>query len=126
MAYLIDTCILSELRKRTCDPVVRRWMSALRPTDAFISVLTLGEIRRESNVNGLRTRPPRPGLSNGCSDWRPTMQTVSCPLPQPSQIIGRLCPNQPLPVTDGLLAATGIEHQLTIVTRNTSDRFVTS
>ena len=34
---------------------------------------------------------------------------------------GRLSPDQPLPVSDGLLAATGIEHKLTIVTRNTDD-----
>jgi predicted nucleic acid-binding protein len=34
---------------------------------------------------------------------------------------GRLSPNQPLPVSDGLIAATGLEHQLTVVTRNESD-----
>jgi predicted nucleic acid-binding protein len=34
---------------------------------------------------------------------------------------GRLCLNQPLPASDGLIAATGIEHKLTIVTRNVSD-----
>jgi hypothetical protein len=34
---------------------------------------------------------------------------------------GRLCLKQRLPVTDGLLAATGLEHNLTLVTRNTDD-----
>ena len=122
MAYLIDTCVLSELRKRTCDPAVRRWMSTVRPTDAYLSVLTLGEIRRGIERQLLKD----PVAAGRLEQWLLGLETHYADrlLPITAAIAdrwGRISPNQPLPVTDGLLAATGIEHKLTIVTRNTRD-----
>jgi len=46
MAYLLDTCVLSVLRKPKAHPGVIAWMADLQPEEAFLSVLTLGEIRR--------------------------------------------------------------------------------
>jgi predicted nucleic acid-binding protein len=46
MAYLLDTCVISELRKPSCDQGVATWMAGIQPDEAFLSVLTLGEIRR--------------------------------------------------------------------------------
>ena len=46
MAYLLDTCVISELRKPHCNDGVAAWMSGIQPDEAFLSVLTLGEIRR--------------------------------------------------------------------------------
>ncbi len=43
---LLDTCIFSELRKSRTDPGVVSWMQGLRPDEAFLSALTIGEIRR--------------------------------------------------------------------------------
>ena len=122
MAYLIDTCVLSELRKRTCDPGLRRWMSTVRPTDAYLSVLTLGEIRRGIE----RQRLKDPVAAGRLEQWLLGLEThyADSLLPITAAIAdrwGRITPNQPLPVTDGLLAATAIEHKLTIVTRNTRD-----
>ena len=122
MAYLIDTCVLSELRKRTCDPAVGRWMSTVRPTDAYLSVLTLGEIRRGIERQLLKD----PVAAARLEQWLLGLETHYADrlLPITAAIAdrwGRITPNQPLPVTDGLLAATGIEHKLTIVTRNTRD-----
>ena len=122
MAYLIDTCILSELRKRTCDPAVRRWISTVRPSDAYLSVLTLCEIRRGVE----RQRLKDPIAAARLEHWLLGLETHYADhlLPVSTAIAdrwGRITPNQPLPVTDGLIAATGIEHELTVVTRNTSD-----
>lgn len=46
MAYLLDTTILSELRRNTCNPGVAAWMTRIEPDEAYLSVLTTGEIRR--------------------------------------------------------------------------------
>ena len=46
------------------------------------------------------------------------MRTACYQFQQPSRTGGVASPNQRLPVTDGLVAATGIEHKLTVVTRN--------
>lgn len=43
--WLLDTNVISELRKRNCDPAVRRWVESQGPNDLFLSVVTLAEIR---------------------------------------------------------------------------------
>jgi predicted nucleic acid-binding protein len=122
MSYLIDTCVISELRKRHCHPGVEVWMKSVRTEDAFLSVLTLGEIRR--GIERQRFRDPV--AAAGLEAWLVGLEThyEDRLLPVSAAIAdrwGRLSVNQPLPVTDGLLAATGLEFGLTIVTRNTSD-----
>src|SRR5579883_2791012 len=123
MGYLIDTNILSELRKRQrCDPNVAAWLASVEPDELFISVLSLGEIRR--GIELLRKRDP---ASAGSLDkWLAGVEDhyADRVLPISAAIAdrwGRLSPDQPLPVSDGLLAATCIEHKLTMVTRNTVD-----
>jgi predicted nucleic acid-binding protein len=46
MAYLLDTCLISELRRASCNPGVAAWMSKIDPNEVSLSVITLGEIRR--------------------------------------------------------------------------------
>ncbi len=97
-------------------------MKSVRTEDAFLSVLTLGEIRR--GIERQRFRDP---VAAACLEaWLVGLEThyEDRLLPVNAAIAdrwGRLSVNQPLPVTDGLLAATGLEFGLTIVTRNTSD-----
>lgn len=43
--WLLDTNILSELRKTHCEPSVRRWVDARRPGELFLSTVTFAEIR---------------------------------------------------------------------------------
>ncbi|MFH1499292.1 MAG: PIN domain-containing protein, partial [Verrucomicrobiota bacterium] len=57
MPYLIDTCVISELRKPSCNAGVLRWMDNVQPEEIFLSVLTLGEIRRGIELR--RTKDPR-------------------------------------------------------------------
>ena len=122
MAYLLDTCLLSELRKKNCHPGVTAWMSSLRPDDAFLSVLTLGEIRHGIELR----RAKNPTEAAALERWLEGLETHYADriLPITATIAdqwGRLRPSQGLPVIDGLMAATGLEHKLTVVTRNTAD-----
>ena len=122
MAYLLDTCVLSELRKKNAHPAVLGWMQTIRPADVFLSVLTLGEIRRGIE----RQRLKNPTAAIHLENWLLGLETHYADrlLPITAAIAdrwGRLSLHQPLPVADGLLAATGLEHHLTLVTRNTPD-----
>jgi predicted nucleic acid-binding protein len=123
MGYLIDTHVLSELRKKArCDAQVATWLASVAPDELFVSVLSLGEIRRGIEL----LRKLDPASARALDKWLAGLETHYADriLPISGAIAdrwGRLCPDQPLPVTDGLLAATGIEHKLTIVTRNTDD-----
>lgn len=122
MAYLLDTCIISELRKPRCDPGVAIWMAGIHPDEVFLSVLTLGEIRR--GIELYRAKDPK--AARALERWLLGLEAhyAARILPITSAITdrwGRLCLDQPLPVSDGLIAATGLEHKLTVVTRNVSD-----
>jgi toxin FitB len=120
MSYLVDTNILSEVRKRErCDARVAAWLANVVPDELFVSVLSLGEIRR--GIELIRKRDS--ASARALDKWLRGLETHYADriLPISAAVAdrsGRLSPAQPLPVTDGLLAATGIEHKLTIVTRN--------
>ena len=122
MAYLLDTCVISELRKPHCDPSVATWMAGIQPDEAFLSVITLGEIRRGIELHRAKDTKAAGALER----WLLGLESHYAEriLPISSAIAerwGRLCLNQPLSVSDGLIAATGLEHKLTIVTRNVFD-----
>ena len=123
MSYLIDTNVLSELRKRTPDPRVVAWVDARPPSTLFISVLTLGEIRR--GVDLMTDEARRLKLL----DWLETelpawfagrMLVVDAAV---ADHWGRLLARarRPLPAIDSLLAATAAHHDLQLVTRNVAD-----
>ena len=122
MPYLLDTCLISELRKTSCNPGVAAWMSSIEPDEAFLSVITLGEIRR-----GIELHRSKDAKASGALErWLFGLEShyAERVLPITAAIAyrwGRLSPNQPLPVSDALIAATGLEHKLTVVTRNVAD-----
>jgi hypothetical protein len=122
MAYLLDTCVLSGLRKPKAHPGVTAWMAGIRPDEAYLSVLTFGEIRRGIELRRARDQAAARTLER----WLLGLEAHYADriLPVTTAIAdrwGRLSPAQPLPVTDGLIAATALEHKLTVVTRNTAD-----
>ena len=122
MPYLLDTCLISELRKTNCNPGVAAWMSSVEPDETFLSVITLGEIRR-----GIELHRSKDAKASGALErWLFGLEShyAERVLPITAAIAdrwGRLSPNQPLPVSDALIAATGLEHKLTVVTRNVAD-----
>ena len=123
MSYLVDTNVVSELRKgRRCNSKVAAWFAGLSTEDVFLSVLTLGEIRK--GIARIRRRDPRAGES--LEVWfKDLVATHSDRVLMVDQAVaeewGRLNVPDPLPVIDGLLAATAKVHGLTLATRNVKD-----
>lgn len=123
MSYLLDTNVISELRKgRRCDPGVAAWMAAVEPEEIFLSSLTLGELRKGIEKIRRRDLPAASVLE----DWLGEVVTAHAEriLPVDEGVAdrwGRFNVPDPLPVLDGLLAATAQVHGLTLVTRNLKD-----
>jgi predicted nucleic acid-binding protein len=122
--FLLDTNVVSELRKGPrAHAGVRHWISLQRPgRNLYLSVLTVGELR--GGVELLRFRDPEQavhldtwvrGLVNGFDS---RILPVSLAI---AERWGHLASHQPIPDLDRLLAATAIEHALTIATRNLRD-----
>ena len=120
MSYLVDTNVISEVRKgRRCDPNVARWYDALTDADLYLSVLTLGEIRKGIEL----ARPHDPSQAAALDRWLETVQDAFGPrlLPVDRAVAdewGRMNAPYPVAVVDGLLAATARVHGLTLATRN--------
>lgn len=123
MGFLIDTNILSELQKGgRADIGVKTWYNNCDPDDFFLSVLVVGEIRQ--GIERLRRRDPIQAerLEHRLDDVRSMMQGRILAITESiAQRWGSINSPDPLPVIDGLLAATALEHGLTLVTRNVRD-----
>lgn len=123
MSYLIDTNVLSELKRKQPDSKVVAWLQERPRQSLYLSVLTLGEIRK-----GLE-RVEDASRRQSLLDW--------LEVELPHYFVGRLLgidaatadrwgrlmaeAGRPLPAIDALLAATALQHDLTLVTRNTKD-----
>jgi toxin FitB len=123
MSWLLDTNIVSELRKgERAQPGLQAWFAGVGEESLYTSVLVIGELRR--GIESLRRRDVPSalalehwltGVTGGFSDRiLPVDQAVA-------EQWGRLNVPDPVPTVDGLLAATAIVHGLTLVTRNTKD-----
>ena len=123
MSYLIDSNVISELRKRDrADPAVRRWFEGIDDEELFLSVLTLGEIRRGIESIQRRDRARALALNRWLHALAAGYETRILPVDQKvADEWGRLNASTTVPVIDGLLAATARVHGLTLVTRNTKD-----
>ena len=122
MPYLLDTCIVSELRKSNCDAGVSAWQAKIEPDEVFLSVITIGEVRRGIELR----RVNDPKTAGHIERWLLGLEVhyterILPITPAIADCWGRLSPNQPLPAADGLIAATCLEHKLTLVTRNVAD-----
>ncbi len=122
--FLMDTNVISEVRKGArCDAHVRDWYSFVDEAQLFISSLSIGEIRRGIELARRRGDLPQADV---LESWLETVraQFSSRVLPvddSVADIWGRLSATRPIPVIDGLLAATTIVHNLVLVTRNVAD-----
>ena len=123
MNYLIDTNIISEVRKgRRCDPNVANWYETIEDASLYLSVLVIGEIRKGIE----RVRPKDDAQANAIENWLIAVDKAFGERILPIDLAvanewGRLNARRPLPVIDGLLAATAKIHRMTLVTRNTAD-----
>ncbi len=123
MSYLIDTNVLSELRRKEPNPRVVAWFEERPATTLYISVLTLGEIQKGIEALGKSKRKLK------LLDWLETELPAFFSgriLPIDEEVAdrwGRLlaAAGRPLPAIDSLLAATALTHGLALVTRNVDD-----
>lgn len=126
MSWLLDTCVLSELVRPHPEPSVVAWVRGRNEQELFLSVLTIGEL--EKGVARLADTARRVALEQWVrrdlvERFRGRMLSVDAPvaarwgaLTGASEARGT-----PLPVVDALLAATSLEHDCVVVTRNTND-----
>ena len=126
MKWLLDTCVLSELSRKRPDPNVMAWMESVQDDLLFISVLTVGELRKGIAAN------PDPARRESLRQWlksdilKPFADTI---LPVDMAIAerwGMICgeaerSGRTRPAIDALLAATALVHGLTVATRNVDD-----
>ena len=123
MSYLLDTNVISELRKgERADANVTAWFADVADEEIFLSVLTIGEIRR--GIESVRRRDPDSAAA--LDRWLALLSEAHSDriLPLDRAITeewGRMNVSDPLPVVDGLLAATARILDLTLVTRNIAD-----
>ena len=121
MNYLIDTNIISEVRKgRRCDPNVASWYEIIEDASLYLSVLVIGEIRK--GIERVRLRDS--AQANAIENWLAAVDAAFGEriLPVDRAVAnewGRLNVRRQLPVIDGLLAATAKIHHMTLVTRDT-------
>jgi len=120
--YLLDTNIISETRKVRADRGVLAFLSAAEAAALFMSVLTLGELRKAVAAK----RQTDPVAAHQLGAWVDGIETTFADRvlsvdAATARRWGELSAERSLPVVDTLIAATAISHGLTLVTRNTRD-----
>lgn len=120
MSFLLDTNIISELTKKRPNLSVIKWYASVPSTDLFLSVITLGEIRKGIALK----RAADLRAVDAFEAWLHvlTLRYASRVLPFDEGAAdrwGRIMAETPdVPVEDGQLAATAVLHGLIFVTRN--------
>ncbi|MBI3964420.1 MAG: type II toxin-antitoxin system VapC family toxin [Chloroflexi bacterium] len=119
---MLDTNVVSEIRKPLANENVKAWFATVRGSDLFLSVLVIGEIR--SGIERLRRRDH--GQASLYEEWLAHLHDdyVDRILPitvAVADVWGRINVPNRVPVIDGLLAATAIAGNLVLVTRNVVD-----
>jgi predicted nucleic acid-binding protein len=123
LSFLIDTNIISEVRKgERCNAAVASWWRGVSEDELWLSTLVLGEIRKGIEL----ARAKDTAKSKALEQWLAAVLAgfADRVLPVDSRVAdewGRLTALRPLPVIDGLLAATARANGLILVTRNEAD-----
>lgn len=126
MKYLLDTCVISEFIRPKSSRKVTKWIKCEDESNFFISVLTIGELHKgiEKLDQSKRKEALHNWVENDLKDrfWTRIIdidiETAMAwgKIQGAAERIGK-----PMPALDSLIAATGITHHLTVVTRNVAD-----
>ena len=117
--FLLDTDVLSDLRRRERNPRLVRWVSGQRTADLYLSVVSIGEIER-----GIaRKRSRDPAFARVLADWLDNLlalygERILAVDLTAARRWGRLSATIGHAGADLLIAATALENGLTVVTRN--------
>ena len=120
--YLIDTVTLSELRRRRRDTRLVAWFERQRTADLFVSVISIGEIERGIAAR----RASNPGFAAALARWLDAVLALYGERILPFDLSaarrwGLLSAALGNESADLMIAATALEHGLTVVTRNVAD-----
>jgi len=122
VSYLLDTNVISEVRKANGNADVRAWFASVPGHELYLSVLVVGEIRQGIERLARRDPPQAAALERWLGQLRGRYADRILPVTTAvAEVWGRMNVPDPLPAVDGLLAATASVHGLTLVTRNTAD-----
>jgi len=117
--YLLDTMVLSELRKKERNPGVIQWLSGRSDQELFVSVVSIGEIAKGIAQQDTRDRAfaqqLRQWLDRLLLVYRERILLIDIPI---ARRWGELSAQMRNSGVDIVLAATALEHDLTMVTRN--------
>lgn len=126
MKYLLDTCVISEIIKQKPSGKVTKWIKNEDETNFFISVLTIGELhkgieklsesKRKGKLHNWVENDLKERFWNKIIDIDIQVAMIWGEIQGMTERVGK-----PMLAIDSLIAATGITHHLTVVTRNTSD-----
>ena len=123
--FLLDTNVISETIKERPDPNVRDWFDSVNEEDTYLSVLTLGELRR--GVAGLPSSAKRSRLESWLQDVLVRFHGRLLPIDEAVaerwgvMVADAEAAGKTLPGVDSLIAATAFEHRMVFVTRDTSE-----
>ena len=123
---LLDTVVLSELRKTRPNSGVLAYLNAQAPDTVFLSAMTIGEI--EAGIE--KQKSVAPAFAEELSQWLSLMElqfahAILPVTPAITKLWGRLCVQTSNKGIDNLIAATALSHNFTVVTRNVRDFEVT-
>ena len=123
MSYLLDTNVLSETTRRRPDKAVLSWFDQVPGEALFVSVITIGEVRKgiELLTDPRRREKLRVWLEHDLPAWFEG-RILSVDLAVADRwgcLLAEV--RRPVPTIDSLLAATALHYELRFVTRNTSD-----
>ena len=126
MKYLLDTCVISELVKNKPEKKVVRWVEGCDEELLYLSVLTIGEIQK--GIAKLKDKNRKNNIQRWLdSDLRKRFTERILPIDEDTVLTWGVVQGEAeliglqIPTIDGLIGATAITHNLTVVTRNEKD-----
>lgn len=125
MRVLLDTCTISELRRPNCHPAIRQLMADTPDNSLYVSVISIGEIAK--GITLLPDGHRKAELASWLAGLNQAFADRILPIDrETADIWGQLTARaqtqgKVIPMADGLIAATALQHGLSVVTRNSRD-----
>jgi predicted nucleic acid-binding protein len=120
--YLLDTDVVSELTRKKVDERVGAFMASLESEPSYLSVLTIGELKRGSALKSRTDRQHAGRLDAWIEEIERSFAGRILSIDLVAALLwGELSASRPRAAIDTLIAATAIVHNLTLVTRNVRD-----